>query len=208
MQHGRIYGRIYGHLHDRVPAAKVARLLIGVQVMAHAREEYLFQYSIYVLESSTSSRLTYFMPPLNLFPLVVLRPLRLCLPSEEARRIRIFVLKATHIPFLAIIWAYEKSTRIVSRPHPTLSRAPHLATNRPLSAGQRNFDAVRDLLKSPPINRRAPPETSASPTRAVAASTTKSASGDTDNVELVALVQKLSTQVDALTAMVAGQQKD
>jgi len=35
------------------------------QVMAHARDEYLFQYSIYVLESSsTSSRLTYFFPPL------------------------------------------------------------------------------------------------------------------------------------------------
>lgn len=52
--------------------------------MAHAREEYLFQYvvkstlktrwalancqptrySVYVLESSTSRRLTYFMPPL------------------------------------------------------------------------------------------------------------------------------------------------
>jgi hypothetical protein len=176
--------------------------------MAHAREEYLFQYSIYVLESSTSRRLTYFMPPLNLFPLLLLRPLRLFLPSEDVRRIRIFVLKATHVPFLAMIWAYEKSTRIVSRPHPTLSRAPHLTTSRPLSAGVRSLEGVRDLLKTPPIHRRAPPETSASPTRAMAASTTKSASGDADNPDLVALVQKLSTQVDALTAMVAGQQKD
>lgn len=37
--------------------------------MAHAREEYLFQYSIYVLESSsTSSRLTYFFPPISESP--------------------------------------------------------------------------------------------------------------------------------------------
>jgi hypothetical protein len=61
--------------------------------MAHAREEYLFQYvasptlkiigglanrlparySIYVLESSTSRRLTYFMPPLVSLHSFVLR---------------------------------------------------------------------------------------------------------------------------------------
>jgi hypothetical protein len=39
-------------------------------------------------------------------------------------------------------------------------------------------------------------------------STMKSASGSADNADLMALVQKLSAQVDGLTAMVAGQQKD
>ncbi|KAL1969166.1 hypothetical protein VTN77DRAFT_420 [Rasamsonia byssochlamydoides] len=76
-------------------------------VMAHAREEYLFQLSIYVLESSSSRRLTYFMPPLNLIPLLFLRPLRLALSAEALRRLRIVLLKITHLPFVAIILAYE-----------------------------------------------------------------------------------------------------
>ncbi len=174
--------------------------------MAHAREEYLFQYSIYVLESSTSRRLTYFLPPLNLFPLILLRPLRLVLPSEDVRRIRIAMLKATHVPFLAIIWAYEKSRRIVSRSHPTMSKAPHL-TSRPLSAGHFSLGGGPDFVKSP-MNRRTLHEPSPTTTPDMTGSTMKSASGSADNADLMALVQKLSAQVDGLTAMVAGQQKD
>jgi len=34
------------------------------RVIAHAREEYLFVYSVYVLQASTSKRLTHFYPPL------------------------------------------------------------------------------------------------------------------------------------------------
>lgn len=34
------------------------------RVIAHAREEYLYVYSVYVLEASTSKRLTHFYPPL------------------------------------------------------------------------------------------------------------------------------------------------
>jgi hypothetical protein len=174
--------------------------------MAHAREEYLIQYSNYVLESSTSRRLTYFMPPLNLFPLVVLRPLRLFLPSEEVRRIRIFVLKVTHIPFVALIWAYENSRTMIARSQPDLARAPHL-TSRPLSAGQFSFEAARDSARSP-TSRRAANETSLTAEADMASSTTKSALHSVDNTELIALVQKLSEQVDGLTAMVAGQSKD
>lgn len=175
--------------------------------MAHAREEYLFQYSIYVLESSTSRRLTYYMPPLNLCPLVLLRPLRLFFPSEDVRRIRILVLKVTHIPFVAVIWAYENSRRMVSRPRPTMSKAPHL-TSRPLSAGGLSLDGTaRDLLRTP-TTRRALHETSPTATPDMAGSTMKSALSTADNSDLIALVQKLSAQVDGLTAMVAGQKKD
>ncbi|KAJ9501468.1 hypothetical protein H2202_003262 [Exophiala xenobiotica] len=180
--------------------------LMLIFVMAHAREEYLFQYSIYVLESSTSRRLTYFLPPLNLFPLVLLRPLRLVLPSEDVRRIRIAMLKATHVPFLALIWAYEKSRRIVSHSHPTMSKAPHL-TSRPLSAGHFSLGGGPDFVKSP-MNRRTLQEATPTTTPDMTGSTMKSASGSADNADLIALVQKLSAQVDGLTAMVAGQQKD
>ncbi|KAJ6024026.1 hypothetical protein N7540_004823 [Penicillium herquei] len=96
-------------------------------VMSHAREEYLFQLSIYVLESSNSRRLTYFMPPLNLIPLLCIRPMRLFLSAGIVRRVRIILLRATHIPFVLMIWVYE-SSRPYSR-HST-SRSPSLMTGR------------------------------------------------------------------------------
>ncbi|KAL4806778.1 hypothetical protein BDV18DRAFT_119841 [Aspergillus unguis] len=83
-------------------------------VMSHAREEYLFQLAIYVLESSTSRRLTYFMPPLNLIPLLCIRPMRIFLPAADIRRVRIVLLRATHLPFVALLWAYESGRRFVS----------------------------------------------------------------------------------------------
>ncbi|KAK6352758.1 hypothetical protein TWF696_004760 [Orbilia brochopaga] len=77
-------------------------------VMSNAKEEYLFMFSTFVLESATSSsRLTYFQPPLNLLSLAV-RPLRLILPAPQLRALRIKLLKATHFPLVAIIMLYEK----------------------------------------------------------------------------------------------------
>ncbi|KER00238.1 hypothetical protein AUEXF2481DRAFT_190 [Aureobasidium subglaciale EXF-2481] len=76
-------------------------------VLSHAREEYLYVYSVFVLEASTSNRLTYFIPPLNLFSLA-LRPLRLFLSSEQLRHSRIVVLKMTHLPHVLLINLYEK----------------------------------------------------------------------------------------------------
>ncbi|MCJ1311813.1 hypothetical protein MMC25_005486 [Agyrium rufum] len=83
------------------------------QVLDHAREEYLFQYSVFVLEAAASSRrLTYFLPPLNLLPLLLIRPLRLCgMSSERVRGARIWLLKITHAPFVAAIQGYEAATR-------------------------------------------------------------------------------------------------
>ncbi|KAK4213507.1 calcium channel YVC1 [Rhypophila decipiens] len=78
------------------------------RVITHAREEYLYVYSVYVLEASTSNRLTHFYPPFNLLALVIFRPLRLFLPSDDKfRSARIVLLKATHLPIVAAIEAYE-----------------------------------------------------------------------------------------------------
>ena len=94
------------------------------RVITHAREEYLYVYSVYVLEASTSNRLTHFYPPFNLVALVMFRPLRyLCLwrrgPSDggsnddddqqrsRLRAARILLLKATHLPIVAAIGLYE-----------------------------------------------------------------------------------------------------
>lgn len=160
-----------------------------------------------MLESSTSSRLTYFMPPLNIVSLL-LRPLRLFLPSEDARRIRIIVLKATHVPFVALIWIYERARRFASsRASTQRAKAPQ-STSRPLSSSQLSLEPRRDLSRSSPtrasaLNRSALQGSSQS-TNAV----NESASTAVDNAELVALVQSLALKVDSLTAMVAGQQHD
>ncbi|KAG9247684.1 hypothetical protein BJ878DRAFT_491316 [Calycina marina] len=79
-------------------------------IISHAREEYLFVYSIYVLEASTSNRLTHFYPPLNLIALLFLRPLRLFISAERLRNVRIVVLKVTHLPIVGAIWLFEISS--------------------------------------------------------------------------------------------------
>ena len=92
-------------------------------VMAHAREEYLFLYSVFVLEASTSSRLTYYLPPLNLLSLL-LRPLRLLgLSAEHLRALRIAVLKLTHAPHVALIHAYERGRRRLASTRKSLRTA-------------------------------------------------------------------------------------
>ncbi|RYP21656.1 hypothetical protein DL765_002117 [Monosporascus sp. GIB2] len=78
------------------------------RVILHAREEYLYIYSVYVLEASTSNRLTHFYPPFNLLALGIFRPLRLFLPSDgKFRQARIILLKATHAPIVGVIKLYE-----------------------------------------------------------------------------------------------------
>lgn len=78
------------------------------RVITHAREEYLYVYSVYVLEASTSNRLTHFYPPFNLIALVVFRPWRLILRNDDKFRAgRILLLKMTHFPIVGAIKVYE-----------------------------------------------------------------------------------------------------
>lgn len=78
------------------------------RVTMHAREEYLYMYSVYVLEASTSNRLTRFYPPFNLLAFIVFRPLRLmAVPSRHIRIGRLMLLKITHLPIVAGIKVYE-----------------------------------------------------------------------------------------------------
>lgn len=78
------------------------------RVISHAREEYLYVYSVYVLEASTSNRLTHFYPPFNLLALAIFRPLRLFLHSgSRFRAARILLLKATHLPVVGAIMLFE-----------------------------------------------------------------------------------------------------
>ncbi|PHH64411.1 hypothetical protein CDD81_4632 [Ophiocordyceps australis] len=84
------------------------------RVIIHAREEYLYIYSVFVLEASTSNRLTHFYPPFNLLALIIFRPLRLVFPRDEKFRAgRIALLKVTHLPIVATIQLYEVVRRKV-----------------------------------------------------------------------------------------------
>lgn len=85
-------------------------------------------FSSSVLESiTTSDRVTYFYPPLNLIGIVI-RPLRLFLNHNEYRNLRILILKITHAPLVAMLWIYESvQYRFTSRDgHKSLS---HLRTS-------------------------------------------------------------------------------
>ncbi|RDH38453.1 hypothetical protein BDQ94DRAFT_165593 [Aspergillus welwitschiae] len=185
-------------------------------VMAHAREEYLFQLSIYVLESSNSRRLTYFMPPLNLIPLLCIRPMRLFLPAEHIRRVRIVLLRATHLPFVALIWAYESSRRYVSRGN---SQFPPTATtttasSRPTSSIQMGlpFSTHHAPLHASALEGRSwassrPKERSNPGQHPEARGPTSGQAGRGDTADMIDEVERLRTQVDRVAARMAFHQR-
>lgn len=148
----------------------------------------------------------------NLIPLFF-RPLRLILPSERLRHARIVLLKLTHFPFVAAIWAYEhgssyfagrlkgRDSRVSSMGGPETStgaRRPYLRwtlnSPRPLAAAtgvQASLDGIVPG-RSPTRNRH---DTATGPSESEA--------------QMRSLVVKLSSQVEQLTAMIAelqGQQ--
>lgn len=106
------------------------------RVMSHAREEYLYVYSVYVLEASTSNRLTHFYPPFNLLALVIFRPLRLVLPSNNKfRSARILLLKVTHLPIVGAIMLYELVKGKVSSDEFNGFKGPRLGEGPGLGSG-------------------------------------------------------------------------
>lgn len=168
--------------------------------MAHAREEYLFQYSIYVLESCTSRRLTYFLPPTNLLPLLFVRPLRLFLSSGSVRRVRVQMLRAVMLPFVALIWFYEGSWRLVS--HADRQRPLARIRARPLSTSNPSYG----IMRSNGLGMVSALTKSNQPFKEEHRTDLGDAPGhSTQNAEVITLIQKLSAQVDELTAMVAAQ---
>jgi hypothetical protein len=84
-------------------------------IMHNAKQEYAIHFLSTVVESvNTSDRVTYFYPPLNILG-VLIRPFRVFYDHTRYRGLRIKVLKATHWPFVALVWVYEYATLGVRR---------------------------------------------------------------------------------------------
>jgi len=186
------------------------------RVIAHAREEYLFVYSVYVLEASTSNRLTHFYPPLNLIPLVFIRPLRLCISSEGLRRERVTVLKITHMPIVAIIYVFEAIHSKIKGDTPLFS------TIGPVTANTLPIDGASSSRRQKPfLSNRAKTysqhfpelpnqdEAHSSGPQDFVVKSKKEGSVETvvvNNLALEQRVEELSTKIAELTALIMAQQ--
>lgn len=182
------------------------------KVSAHAREEYLFVYSVYVLEASTSNRLTHFYPPLNLLALIF-RPLRLFVPAEHFRAFRIMLLKITHIPIVAMIMLYETLHDKLYGRHNSFSTIGPSETETSKLTG--SFLTGKATLLRSPLYASEP--STPSPTKKLAdvkrMGSRRTDSGDITTIdsnrsdgELHKKVDELSARIAELTALIMAQQ--
>ncbi|KAL7628981.1 hypothetical protein AAE478_000499 [Parahypoxylon ruwenzoriense] len=177
------------------------------RVITHAREEYLYVYSVYVLEASTSNRLTHFYPPFNLIALGIFRPLRLFLPStSKLRQGRILLLRATHAPIVGVIQVYEWLTKKVNPDgydnfrgpqQSSMKRTPAPPLDRPDSRPQSGYRPRSSVSRptgaetiSKPKPRQQPPEDYA---------------GEAPS-DVEVQISELSAKIDRLTALVVALQ--
>jgi hypothetical protein len=187
------------------------------KVIAHAREEYLFVYSVYVLEASTSNRLTHFYPPLNVIPLILVRPLRLFMKSEQLRKARIVLLKVTHAPIVGAIWLYETAYDHIGTGAASFSSSgPGLAplTTDDTSPPKRHRPFLSDRAASKTISGHFVEFTNGDGTSNAipryANDSNKESNGNGKVVvhspDLEAKVAELSTRIAELTALIMAQQ--
>ncbi|KAK5117319.1 hypothetical protein LTR62_005936 [Meristemomyces frigidus] len=168
------------------------------KVIEHAREEYLSVYAVYVLEASTSNRLTYFLPPLNLLPLLI-RPLRLFVSTEDLRTIRIILLKATHWPFVLCILAWERSRQMWQTRHGKCTTRDQV---KKLISG-RSFQQplLVTAIEEPPL------EGQARSSGSVVITTNNQPVASAETIEaLLTAVQELKQQVETLSSTMVNRE--
>lgn len=118
------------------------------------------------------------------------------MPAEQLRSVRIVLLKVTHFPYVAAIWAFEHASRYLSRhdkswiakSEPTLHKRPFLAsptnTSRKVKPGALSSRSEASLGKM--TNAHARPNASG-------------ADEVSDLKQMMGMIAKLSAQVDELT---------
>ncbi|KAI8632485.1 hypothetical protein F5Y19DRAFT_472518 [Xylariaceae sp. FL1651] len=178
------------------------------RVITHAREEYLYVYSVYVLEASTSNRLTHFYPPFNLLALIIFRPLRLFLPSDSKfRQGRIMLLRATHAPIVGLIQAYEWLTLKRSQVGSKTFRGPGQDTM------QRHIVAPSNRLDNRPQSKYRPHMPSPRPNSLEVVNKQKRPYSQEDDVmdaptDVEVRISELARKLDNITALILALQGD
>ncbi|GIZ41595.1 hypothetical protein CKM354_000489400 [Cercospora kikuchii] len=171
------------------------------KVMEHARDEYMFVYSVYVLEASTSNRLTYFYPVLNLLPLL-LRPLRLVSSPQRLRAARIVLLKATHWPLVAMILLYERALTLLEDRRKTGSSGVQRSQNSPTSLRRPLYRKAPSMSRTSLLEEQ--PRTARSPAGLSAHGFTAAS----DSAErLNSVVADLHAQVQVLTELLVKEKR-
>lgn len=146
----------------------------------------------------------------NLIPLLCIRPLRLFLSAETVRRVRIVLLRATHLPFVMLIWTYESSQRQRRRP---TAQLPPLSTARghgPSALGPSvnrcqdpHHPSVVEVYRPGPEFERTPVEHQ--DLDLGESGTAKR--GQTQLADVIDAVEKLREQVERVTTTLAAQQR-
>ncbi|ROW14567.1 hypothetical protein VPNG_03267 [Cytospora leucostoma] len=177
------------------------------RVISHAREEYLYVYSVYVLEASTSNRLTHFYPPFNLLALIIFRPLRLFLPSDRNfRAARIVLLKATHLPIVGAIMLYELVRGKVTDDEYCGFKGPRQGTCASAATAPSDDGDKKGTPRRKPSSIRVRPSSAPLP---VVDAGADAANDDVDApTEMDVRIAELSGKIDRLTEIILSMQRE
>ncbi|OZJ03209.1 hypothetical protein BZG36_04532 [Bifiguratus adelaidae] len=108
-----IFGPIVMTLYISISTLVLMTILISIfnqsfsTIISNAHEEYLFLFSIKVLEHIQSDQLYEFMPPFNLIQVAILSPLSHCLPGDTFSKLNQGLMKVIFFPVLLGIYLYE-----------------------------------------------------------------------------------------------------
>lgn len=140
-----------------------------------------------------------------------MRPLRLFIAPEKLRRLRIILLKITHLPFVAAIWAFEGSVdylkgveKLPASGVASLSGPSDGPTNGPKRVSYLRSFTPRTLVAGSLSQASLANPTRESRAKRPSRPTTAATDGEEQH-DLKALILKLSAQVEELSAIVAEQ---
>ncbi|KAG0199692.1 hypothetical protein BGX28_007082 [Mortierella sp. GBA30] len=97
------------------------------EVSANAKEEFMFLFSVKVMEEVKSDALYEFQPPFNILAGIIVWPCSLMYPSETVGRISRVLLRIFYFPELVCIWLFE--VLIMQKHAPYLPARPGLASH-------------------------------------------------------------------------------
>ncbi|KAI1315644.1 hypothetical protein EDD11_000537 [Mortierella claussenii] len=117
------------------------------EVSANAKEEFMFLFSVKVMEEVKSDALYEFQPPFNILAGVFVWPCSLIYPPEVVGKVSRVLLRVFYFPELVCIWLFET---LVLKKHPQ-----YLPTRPGLVNHQAAYGAVSDVphTKNTPVGR-------------------------------------------------------